>query len=54
MFQPRDMTMEMKITVLGSDAKQSDIQVLYVGGSRLLQNVDTYLPNIPEDSRLSH
>ena len=25
MFQPRDMTMEMKITVLGSDAKQSDI-----------------------------
>jgi hypothetical protein len=48
-FQPRDMTMEGKITALGSVAKQSDIEVFYFIGSRLLQNVDTYLPNISED-----
>ena len=44
-FQPKDMTMEGKI-VLGSDAKQSSIEVFYFGGSILLQNFDTYLPNI--------
>jgi len=48
------MTMDGKITVLGSDAKQSGIEVFYFGGSILLQNADTCLPNIPEDSRRSH
>jgi len=47
------MTKEGKI-VLGSDAKQSGIEVFYFGGSMLLQNVDTYLLNISEDSRHSH
>jgi hypothetical protein len=46
--------MEGKIGVLGSDAKLSGIEVFYFGGSGLLQNVDTYLPNIPEDNRHSH
>jgi hypothetical protein len=53
-FQLRDMTMEMKSTVLRSDAKQSGSGVLYFGGNRVLQNVDTYLPNIPDESRCSH
>jgi len=48
-FQLRDMTMEGKTTALGSVAKQSGIEVFYFVGSRLLQKVDTYLPNIPED-----
>ena len=48
------MTMEGKITVFGSDTKQYGIEVFYFEGGRLLQNVDTYLPNIPEDSRHFH
>jgi len=48
------MIVEGKNIVLGSDAKQSGVEVFYFGGSSFLQNVDTYLPNIPEDSRHVH